>query len=146
MTTTKRTTDREAALTRLRYLCPPGATVYTLVRHVSRSGMSRLISAYVIHDGEPQWLDGYISRLGLFKLASGPRDALRVGGCGMDMGFHVVYNLSQALYPEGFGCIGEHCPSNDHSNGDRDYTPHVDDTTHRHYHRSGGYALRQRAL
>jgi hypothetical protein len=46
----------------------------------------------------------------------------------MDMGFHVVYNLSSALYRGGFGCIGDkpvRCPSNDHSNGDRDYTPHM---------------------
>lgn len=33
--------------------------------------------------------------------------------------------ISRVLYPQGFGCIGEGCPSNDHSNGDRDYTPHA---------------------
>ena len=44
-------------------------------------------------------------------------EAIRVGGCGMDMGFHVVYNLSRALYRDGrFVCMGEDCPSNDHSN------------------------------
>lgn len=41
------------------------------------------------------------------------------------MGFHVVYGLARTLWPDGYGCIGEHCPSNDHSNGDRDYTPHT---------------------
>ena len=82
----------------------------------------------------------------------------------MDMGFHLVYSLSYALWPDGFGCVGAGCPSNDHSNGDRDYTPHgptdangdpedrdpgpgeARDGLVRHWHRDGGYALRQRWL
>jgi len=118
----------------LRNLCPPGTTVYTVLRHVARSGMSRRIDLYVIQDGEPRWLSG------LYKNADGIRhgkfDAITVQGCGMDMGFHLVYNLSRMLYGNTFPCIGEECPSNDHSNGDRDRTPHA--------HSDGGYALRQR--
>jgi hypothetical protein len=82
----------------------------------------------------------------------------------MDMGFHLVYNLSYSLFPDGFGCIGRaedyrfHCPSNDHSNGDRDYTPHMSEnerlgadgslcTCHAtHWHKDGGYALIQKWL
>lgn len=30
------------------------------------------------------------------------RPGIRVSGCGMDMGFHLVYNLGRTLYPEGF--------------------------------------------
>jgi len=53
----------------------------------------------------------------------------------MDMGFHLVYSLSRALYPDGFACVGDYCPSNDHSNGQpKDLRSH---------HRDGGYALRQ---
>lgn len=104
------------------------------------------------------------------------REAIRVGGVGMDMGFHIVYELGAILFPDGFGCTGEGCRSSDHSNGDRDYTPHVA-PRHRcglcldvpgknglgapcygcdgtgyvnatvsgagHWHRDGGYALRQ---
>ena len=54
----------------------------------------------------------------------------------MDMGFHLVYELSRALYPAGFVCSGDKCNSNDHSNGDRDHSPHQ--------HQDGGYALRCR--
>lgn len=54
----------------------------------------------------------------------GLHDAVKMGGAGMDMGFALVHSLSYALFPDGFGCIGDGCPSNDHSNGDRDYTPH----------------------
>jgi hypothetical protein len=74
---------------------------------------------------------------------------LGVGGCGMDMGFHLVYSLSRALFPTGFGCIGRvtnakgertaWCNSNDHHNGDRDHTRHT--TRRKHWHRDGGYAL-----
>lgn len=75
-------------------------------------------------------------------------DAVRVGGAGMDMGFHLVYTLSRTLYPDGFDCVGLYqdnrtdgprCPSNDHSNGLRDYGPSI-------RHEDGGYALRQRWL
>src|SRR3990167_5500047 len=66
------------------------------------------------------------------------RWGVRVGGCGMDMGFHLVYNLSRVLFPDGFDCIGKDFPANDHSNGDRDYKPHT--------HKDGGYALKQRWL
>lgn len=65
-------------------------------------------------------------------------DATRNAGCGMDVGFSLVYNLGWVLFPNGFECVGERCPSNDHSNGDRDYSPH--------HHSDGGYALRQRWL
>jgi hypothetical protein len=47
---------------------------------------------------------------------SGGPDGIKVGGCGMDMGFHLVYNLSYALWPAGFECIGPDCPANDHVN------------------------------
>ena len=73
--------------------------VYTIVKHVSNSGMMRIISAYIIIDNEPRNIDWYIEKLGLFK-----RDdrGLKVSGCGMDMGFHIVYELSGLLYPKGF--------------------------------------------
>lgn len=148
--TTKAATIRQEqsdALDKLREFCPPGTTVYTVLRHVSRSGMTRHIDAYVMTDGDPQWLSGYIARAGLYRRVSGG-DSLVVGGTGMDMGFAVVYDLSRTLYPDGFDCIGEAqngdhwtrgCPANDHSNdrGVSDYSP-----TRRH--NDGGYALRQR--
>ena len=62
------------------------------------------------------------------------KDCIRMGGAGMDMGFALAYNLGRCLFPDGFACIGERCPSNDHSNrGSRDNKQHSD----------GGYALRQ---
>jgi hypothetical protein len=84
-------------------------------------------------------LDWYAERV--LQMRRGKRDGLVVGGCGMDMGWHIIYNLGRALFPDGHTCTGRNeypspCPSNDHSNGDRSYEPHQ--------HSDGGYALRSR--
>lgn len=128
------------ALARLREWLKPGDTVHTVLRHVSRSGMQREIS--LLHtsceNGEPVTRDLTYNASRALGERIGKRDGIVMGGCGMDMGFALVYSLSSELFPEGFGCIGERCPANDHANGDRDYTP-----GHAHP-RAGGYALRQR--
>jgi hypothetical protein len=125
-TLTKRADETKS---RLLELLTPGATVYTILRWVSESGMSRRIDLYVIHDNRPVWITGYVADLLGHTLTD---NGMRVSGCGMDMGFHTVYNLSRRLF-DTFTCLGEHCPSNDHCNGDRDYTPHQ--------HSDTGYAL-----
>lgn len=116
---------RQESIEWLRDVLKPGDTVYCVLRHVSRSGMMRHIDFYQLCNGkaEPRWLSWHIARALDMRTAE-PMGSLKVGGCGMDMGFHVVYNLAATLYRGGVGCIGEGCLSNDHSNGDRDYTPH----------------------
>jgi hypothetical protein len=52
------------------------------------------------------------------------REGIVVGGCGMDMGFHLVYNLGATLWPKG----------TEKPHGTRNGEP---DT-------SGGYALKSR--
>ena len=150
--------DRDEALAVLRKWIKPGDTVYTVLDHVSRSGMSRIIRVVLLQTGDdgkpvdlhPNWAVGKVLGLSHGKRNGRELDGLRVDGCGMDMGFHLVYNLSRTLFRDGFGCIGEGCPSNDHSNGDRDYTPHgtknAPDDPHGHWHRDGGYTLKQRWL
>lgn len=126
--------EKGEAITYLRSILHPGDTVYTSLNHVSRSGMYRVINLYVIKDNQPvriDWaaaklLEGYDSR----------HDGCKAGGCGMDMGFHLVHNLGYALWPNGFTCTGKACPSNDHFNGDPNYDLHP--------HKSGGYALHQK--
>jgi hypothetical protein len=78
-----------------------GDTVYTVLRSVSSSGMSRTISLKVAKDGKILDLTYYASILLDWTLVevNGSR-ALRVGGCGMDMGFHTVYTLSRVLFRE----------------------------------------------
>lgn len=92
--------DRQEAAAELRKLLKPGTTVYTVLRHVSSSGMSRRIDLFVIKGGRLVFLSGYAGRLlGLHR--RGRHDGLVVGGCGMDMGFHLVYELGAALWPKG---------------------------------------------
>lgn len=110
----KKRTEQQEAIERLREWLKPGDTVYTIIRHVSRSGMQREISLKLLRrDGEvPYHLDGNVA------LALGDRigkhDGVIVGGCGMDMGFHVVYNLSATLFHDGWKCIGKDCNSSEH--------------------------------
>lgn len=126
--------DREHALTILHENINPGDTVYTILRSVARSGMSRRLSVVILTGDGPWDITGLVAR------ALGDRfqkdGTIRVQGCGMDAGFATAYDLASVMFPAGFECIGEGCPSNDHSNGDTDYTPHL--------HGDGGYALRHR--
>lgn len=76
-------------------------TVYTKVNHVARSGMMRAISSYVIVNNKPVCIDWEIEKITSYK-QNNTHDGLTVHGCGMDMGFSLVYNLSSVLYPKGF--------------------------------------------
>jgi hypothetical protein len=78
-----------------------GSTVYTVLRSVSSSGMSRTLSLKVAKDGKILDLTYYAGIVLDWPIVevNGSR-ALRVGGCGMDMGFHTVYSLSRALFRE----------------------------------------------
>ena len=115
-----------------------GYTVYTTVTHVAKSGMSRVITSFIIENNTPQCIDYAIAQI-LDNRFHKKHQGLVVHGCGMDMGFSLVYDLSRVLWPKGFICRGERkCPSNDHNNGSRDYSKHL--------HSSGGYCLIQKWL
>lgn len=93
--------ERSESIERLRKLFAGNEKplIYTIMRHVSSSGMSKDISLF------------YASSAGLTNITysaaialgwplsekSGHR-AIRVGGTGMDMGFHLVYTLSSVVY------------------------------------------------
>lgn len=84
---------------RLLKLCPPGTTIYCTLRHVSRSGMLRHISLHVVKKGTPVSLSWDAARVLGWSLNDGRSHwAIKVDGCGMDMGFHLVNQLSYALH------------------------------------------------
>jgi hypothetical protein len=95
--------EKQDALESLRKMLKPGDTVYTVLRNVSRSGMSRRIDAYKLTDNRPEYLSNYMAVL---LDQQYPKDGLKVGGCGMDMGFWLVYTISHMLYRDGFGVEG----------------------------------------
>ena len=85
---------QEQAKKYLREWLPEGSTVFTLVRSVSKSGMSRQISVFCIEGKEIRNLDWMVSQALDWKI----KDAIYVQGCGMSMTFHLVDTLSYALY------------------------------------------------
>lgn len=97
--------EREDAKTRLLAMLKPGDRVYTVLRHVSASGMSRRISLVIPttdREGKPAVtsIDWLAARL-LRSYRQHDKGGLMVSGCGMDMGFHVIYALGSALWPDG---------------------------------------------
>ena len=74
-------------------------TAYTILKSVSASGMSRTMKVVTSHEGQVLDITWYVAKLGIGTLTEkhGQR-VIRVSGGGMDMGFHIVYSLSCALY------------------------------------------------
>lgn len=127
---------REQACAQLRSMLKPGQTVYTVLRHVSSSGMTRHIRVLVPvvelrHPNGTAYVGKRVPVIrditSLVARATDTRlsndHSLVVGGCGMDMGFHVVYNLGRSLWPKGTR----------KPHGSRNGSPDTD----------GGYALKQ---
>lgn len=123
----------DECIARLREWVKPGDTVYCILKHRSASGMSRVIDLYLYHEGDMLRISPWAADL--LEGYNDKHEGCKAGGCGMDMGFHLVSNLGYALFPDGFDCIGEGCPSNDHFN--RHETSH---------HKQGGYALKHKWL
>lgn len=96
-------TEQRQAIDELRELLEPGETIWTVVRHVSKSGMARAIDAYVFRTdestGQPYklWLSPKIARACGMQFHQ-KYEAVWLQGCGMDMGFHLVNTLSYALH------------------------------------------------
>ena len=121
------TDERTQALESLRGMLPPGATLTTVEQNAgSTRGATHLSYLVAVLDqGQPvirdlTWLVARVSR------------QRRANDGGIVNGPD-VFEIGYWLYPDGFTCVGRGCPSNDHANGDRDYSPH--------HHEDGGYAL-----
>ena len=153
MTTRRYTNDETAeAIDYLRAELTPGRTVYTKITHVSRSGMSRSIECYLAQ-GRDNLTDitWQVARATNSRLDN-THGGIVMGGCGMDMGYALVYNLGRTLYPNGAPCTGSRgydpdtyatiqdpprCKSNEHVN---DATVHYSRDV---IHKNGGYSLAQ---
>jgi len=109
----KENARNEAIATLRRMGVKPGADIYTIVTHVSSSGMSRHIRCYLPttetytergtdkRKRKPSIMDitGLVSIACDIRRSSGNSWDLVVGGCGMDMCFHTVYRLAHAMFP-----------------------------------------------
>ena len=106
--------ERSEAIERLKQYLPPGSELLTLVTHVARSGMSRRIRCFAIDSKD----------LGLV-----------VGGCGMDMGFHLAHSLSYSLH--GRESVGD--KAREYAEKGRHFEPTATDYR-------AGYSIRHRWL
>ena len=96
-----RVTDQELAKQDLLkdYFNGDSLTVYTVLRSVSASGMTRHISLKVA-EGSNIYDITYLVANALGEKVSDRNgyNTIKVNGCGMDMGFHLVYSLSSVLF------------------------------------------------
>jgi hypothetical protein len=82
---------------------PKGSTAYTKLIDCSKSGMTRIIGVIAIKKNEPNYYSYKVGELLEYKHAEKFGEyGLKVGGCGMDMGFHLIYQLSSKLYKDGY--------------------------------------------
>lgn len=109
-----------------------GDTIYTVLRHVSSSGMFRVIDAYVIRKNELVNILAILTDEQKDELLSHykrdhERSGFRMSGCGMDMGFALVFDVGRICFPKGFIVTDKTIHRNGAKNGTRD--------------NDGGYAL-----
>jgi len=89
------------ALLQLKKLLPPGTVVYTILRHLSRSGMTRVVDMVFVHRElneicrvPPRPLE----ELDFPYKWERKHEGWKVEGWGFDAGFELVYMLSKLLY------------------------------------------------
>lgn len=83
---------------------PQGSTIYVVQRHVSASGMSRILDPFVIVDGDIRYLRSLADddRMPFKHNTRTPHAGFVVRGCGMDMHFHLVYAIGRAFRGDGY--------------------------------------------
>lgn len=96
--------EREEAIATLLTMVKPNDVIYTDIKSVSASGMTRQIACFITYlndNGQPRIkeITWFVSKACDLKIGS--KGGLVVGGCGMDMAFSVVYNLGRELWPNG---------------------------------------------
>lgn len=94
-------TERNDSIAALRKILKRGDTVYTVLRKVAPSGMSREIDLYVFRGARGDkklYLSRHVSTILGIPRARDGHWALKVRGGGMDMGVDLVYTLSQVIF------------------------------------------------
>ena len=92
--------EKNRARETLERLLEPGTIVYTVLRHVSRSGMQRSIQLKVVEEGDIvdiSWAVAVVLDVSMDAKHGG----IKISGCGEDKGFALVYELGTVLWPQG---------------------------------------------
>ena len=99
--TKKEKTEKIEAIEYLKKQIKKDDTLYTSVQKVSTSGMYRHIKVIGIENNSPLFLSWHIANA-LDYPYKDKTNAVGINGCGMDMGFHLIYNLSYKLFNDGY--------------------------------------------
>ena len=76
-------------------------TIYCIVRHVSKSAMTRHIAFFDIKNNDTSIISSRIADLLGYKMNK-DHDAVIVGGCGSNMAFTVINNLQETMNASSF--------------------------------------------
>ncbi len=93
--------NKPEAIETLKEMAPKGTKLYTVLEHVSASRSTRYFKVLLVADGDivdVSWLVRLILDIKLHNTYSG----VKISGGGMDMAFALVYELSSALYNDGY--------------------------------------------
>lgn len=91
--------ERKAACAALREILPRGTTVYTVLRHVSASGMTRFVDLYIVDHGEILRIT-HSAAQATGEAYDRKQEALRMRGCGFNAPREAVARLAQALFDD----------------------------------------------
>ena len=99
--------NQKEAITKLKELLKPNDTIYCILTKLSNSGCYRHINFYKFYNSKSNlvinkyWLSFLIS-IALKLPLKEKTNSVGIGGGGMDMGFHIVYELSYLLFKDGY--------------------------------------------
>ncbi len=98
--------DVDDARTRLRAVMPVGSTIYLVMRHISKSGMSHDVDVYTIRVGvgavegstaiDLRWWSRIVAQA--LDIRQTKHGYVRVHGCGFDVGHDIASNLGHYLH------------------------------------------------
>lgn len=95
------TPDQIEARKFLRRFLRKGTKVYTVLRHRTPEGTCRFIDLYVVKQNEPIRITWSVAQM-LSWAYSKKWEALRVTGCGTDVGFEAVSSHSGVLFGDNY--------------------------------------------
>jgi hypothetical protein len=101
MTKKEKQKEQLEAIEYLKKYIKQGDTLYTSVQKVSTNGMYRHIKVIGIEKNSPLFWSWYVANALGYPYKE-KTNAIGIGGCGMDMGFHLIYTLSQKLFNNGY--------------------------------------------
>lgn len=78
-----------------------GDTIYTVLLNVSPTGMSRSIMTVIWTEKGVRNISRLVARALEMKWHP-DKNCINISGCGMDMGFSIVYDMGSVLFGDGY--------------------------------------------